>query len=714
MTGINAETFEIYGDNIDLMLEGRLSEIGSAFGIGLDHTLLVIPAWETEGRYWLLNQGRGAGIRYGFGSALSAVGQCMFARVVALPGRNDRLWYAELRAGDNSRVMKLALTADGNLQVYNSVGVAGNIVASTTTPCIIAGTTHKIQYQCTFHATLGAIEIRVDGNVVLNATGLVLAGTTTQVFHGISDASAGPHGDIYMKAVASYTLIGTYNDDWPLITGVATHYPAADTSVAGWTPYPRQKIEAGILYVPGTLSVLDCGAVADYDLGSADYTLETFVRFVEPVPGSESATILGKWSASTAKRSYRLVKYGPTANEGHLRFEITTDGTLGTLVVVHDLVWEPNVGQWYNIALTRESGVDRIFIDGVQQGLTVADANVYFPTTTLAKFVVGGEMSGVGTTVLAASSIDGMNDEIRITPGVARYNANYTPTAVPYPRSSPADPDFADVVLLCGFDEAIEDESSAAQTLVARGTTARLVPNDGSADYLTVNPTAPLDDRYLAASLVPASGILTLTGLPLNTNTVTLGVKTYTFNTVLGGANSVLIGADEQASLANLTNAINQGPGIGVTYGVGTTINVDAEAAAGPTPEQMTATAIVPGTAGNSIVSTETLASGSWGDTTLNDGANIPGPSEFTITPLSPRVTGVRWIEMIDRSFVVGGDGNVQKAFVVDGNAALGTDNALTPDPTYRGDTFEEDPDTAAGLTPSSINNGRFRVNRTS
>src|SRR5690606_2900778 len=116
------------------------------------------------------------------------------------------------------------------------------------------------------------------------------------------------------------------------------------------------------------------------------------------------------------------------------------------------------------------------------------------------------------------------------------------------------------------------------------------------------------------------------------------------------------------------------------------------------TSVQLTATAITPGAAGNSIASTETLASGSWTGATLAGGADIPGPSEFTITPLNPRVTGVRWIEMIDRSFVDGGSGSLQKSFDVNGSADVGTDNALTVDPTYYADTFEEDPATAAGL----------------
>lgn len=710
MSGLRAEAYSIYGTDISLMLQGRLNAVGSDFGVGASDTVLAVPAWELLGKPWLGMLGRGAGVRYNLRASGTDGGMAVWLRLPALPNLNNRMWLADIRAGDNTSLCQIRITTDGNLTVHNS---AGTQVAATSAPCVIPGTLQKFQFQYVLNAGAGTFEMRVGPDVVINATGLTMAGTATQAFHGLSDTSVGPHGEMWINANANWSLSGSYNDDWPAMTGVATHYPAADTATAGFTPYPRQKIEDGIFYVPGSGSLLDCDANTDYDLGSGDYTIETFYRPVEPVAGSGFATLLGKWSASTNRRSYRLVQYGPTANEGHLRLEVTTDGTLATLVTVLDINYPFNIGQWYDIAVQRDTGMTSIYINGVRVAPPVADANVYYAAGANAKFCVGGEMSGVATSVLANSSVNGMFDETRITPGVARYSANYTPTAVPYPRSAPSDPDFASVVLLCGFDTGIVDESSQAQTLTARGTAAQLIPDDGAAAYETINPTSPLDDRYLAADLVSAAGILTLSALPGDTETVTIGASVYTFNTSLGAAGSVLIGADVEESLENLANAVNGGPGEGVTYGTGTVINVSATAEVGPTSVQLTATAITPGAAGNAIASTETLANGTWTGTTLAGGADIPGPSAFTITPLNPTVTGVRWIEMIDRSFLDDGSGSLQKSFDVNGSADAGTDNALTTSPTYRADTFEEDPDTSAGLTPTSINNGLFVLERT-
>jgi len=113
------------------------------------------------------------------------------------------------------------------------------------------------------------------------------------------------------------------------------------------------------------------------------------------------------------------------------------------------------------------------------------------------------------------------------------------------------------------------------------------------------------------ANGVAAQGTLTLGGaLPLDTETVTIGTQTYTFNTVLGGADSVLLGASVNTAIDNLINAIIGGPGVGVVYGVGTAVNTSVSASVGGSPNIAIMTALTPGSAGNSIVTTDTFSDG--------------------------------------------------------------------------------------------------------
>jgi hypothetical protein len=80
------------------------------------------------------------------------------------------------------------------------------------------------------------------------------------------------------------------------------------------------------------------------------------------------------------------------------------------------------------------------------------------------------------------------------------------------------------------------------------------------------------------AILQPYS-ILTITDLPNNGGTVTVGTKTYTWRTTLSSGGSVgyevMIGFDQYSAAQNLAAAIASGPGAGLVYGWGTSPHPD-------------------------------------------------------------------------------------------------------------------------------------------
>lgn len=124
---------------------------------------------------------------------------------------------------------------------------------------------------------------------------------------------------------------------------------------------------------------------------------------------------------------------------------------------------------------------------------------------------------------------------------------------------------------------------------------------------------------------------LTFTGQPSNTETVVIDTTTYTFNTALGGANSVLIGANVAASILNLVNAVlATSSQEGVTHGSGTVVHptVTAEEGIGDT---MLAVAREKGTAGNGISTTDTITAATWSSSTLSGGGDVAvsQPLEF-------------------------------------------------------------------------------------
>ncbi len=123
-----------------------------------------------------------------------------------------------------------------------------------------------------------------------------------------------------------------------------------------------------------------------------------------------------------------------------------------------------------------------------------------------------------------------------------------------------------------------------------------------------------------------ARGTLTFTGQPLNTETVTIGGTVYTYNTTLGGANSVLIGANVEASIQNLIDAIAATSSkLGDTVGAGTVAHTTATAAEA-VGDRLVAVAIAKGTPGNDVATTETVTAASWSTATLVGGSDTNEP----------------------------------------------------------------------------------------
>ncbi len=79
------------------------------------------------------------------------------------------------------------------------------------------------------------------------------------------------------------------------------------------------------------------------------------------------------------------------------------------------------INTWHAIAAARVSGNTRMFIDGAQVGSTYVDSSNWTGTPQLV-------LPCISTTWI------GYIDELRITAGVGRYAANYTPAAAAFPN----------------------------------------------------------------------------------------------------------------------------------------------------------------------------------------------------------------------------------------------------------------------------------------
>jgi hypothetical protein len=148
--------------------------------------------------------------------------------------------------------------------------------------------------------------------------------------------------------------------------------------------------------------------------GAQDFTVECWVYRLNTNTGTiaisqaDLATVAGSaWvlyvSSSTASDVY----------SGSSAFAVTSPN--------------PPINTWAHVALTRSGGTLRSFLNG-----TIVGTNTSLGTSTLNN----GATTYPNTIGGIANDIRGLNgyiDELRITKGVARYTANFTPPTAPFP-----------------------------------------------------------------------------------------------------------------------------------------------------------------------------------------------------------------------------------------------------------------------------------------
>jgi len=142
----------------------------------------------------------------------------------------------------------------------------------------------------------------------------------------------------------------------------------------------------------------------DFDFGTGDMTVELQVRMVDITDVN-----LIRWGSAVTGLIYvnasnKLVFWSQGSNR-----------LVGTTSVV--------ANTWSHVALVRDSGTFEMFLDGVTQG-TVVLAQTY----DQAVFSLGHG---------GPNAMDGWIDEVRVTKGVARYTANFTPPVAPFPVGPP-------------------------------------------------------------------------------------------------------------------------------------------------------------------------------------------------------------------------------------------------------------------------------------
>jgi hypothetical protein len=166
------------------------------------------------------------------------------------------------------------------------------------------------------------------------------------------------------------------------------------------------KYGSGSMYFDGTAAALLPPASKLLAFGTGDFTVEV-------------------WVWPIAWDSNMVVIQGGSNGFGIQKYSSGATGNIGVIInggwVITD-AFLPITGQWSHIAVTRTNGVLRFFVNGSVTGSSPAN------TADIADGIknVGGE---AGQTYFK-----GYMDDIRVTKGVCRYIANFTPPQQALPR----------------------------------------------------------------------------------------------------------------------------------------------------------------------------------------------------------------------------------------------------------------------------------------
>lgn len=142
-------------------------------------------------------------------------------------------------------------------------------------------------------------------------------------------------------------------------------------------------------------------------MGAGDFTYEMFVYLNG---GSSSLRNLGGQENNTA-------------TAGRWFLGINSSGKLSLWVNGNEFIAAGSaltLNQWLHVAVSRSAGTTRLFVDGAVVA-SAADANNY---SAAIDFRIGSSGS---------SSVTGNLDEVRLTKGVGRYTAAFTPPSSAFP-----------------------------------------------------------------------------------------------------------------------------------------------------------------------------------------------------------------------------------------------------------------------------------------
>ena len=185
------------------------------------------------------------------------------------------------------------------------------------------------------------------------------------------------------------------------------------------------------LYIPGRSDYISLDG-RDFKAGQVvqlpnDFTLELECKLTS---STMAYAFVLRLQDDSGNDDNAIIRFGDSGYGYHLQFNINNGGGASAVYSVN-LVQSDFTTDFRHIAWTRESGVNRVFVDGVQYNVaTGANPSTFSSASWTDSTKINFNGSNGIRVGLASYSPLGYIQNIRITNGLARYTAAFTaPTA---------------------------------------------------------------------------------------------------------------------------------------------------------------------------------------------------------------------------------------------------------------------------------------------
>lgn len=410
-----------------------------------------------------------------------------------------------------------------NAKLHLLVGISGNGGAwSLDAPATVDSLTADKWSHVVMQRRSGAFRLYCDGLVVLDSatlTGAPLEGAigqtlrignnsfSDQAFAGYIDELRITRGvarypNPFTPPETSFSNFGSSVTDASYSSvALLLHADGADgsTTITDNSPTPKTNTAKGdaalstrlhkfgsaaLKFNPSGLGLIQVADHADLDL-TADFTIELWYFPTTIVPWGILMNRGG--GIGIAYPAYQLNIDGSDSN-GYLNFSASSSNAgleVGAESGATGRVGQLVAGQWHHIAITRQGNTWRTFLNGVAGWTTTASNVPYDPSPR--GLTIGGRYDGSpwGSTVGAGTTVAGYIDEVRISKGVSRYNAAFTPPVAPGGNSMPV----GTLMLDLRFEGAdgsttVTDSSTYARSISNSGATIRTAQHSEGASSI--------------------------------------------------------------------------------------------------------------------------------------------------------------------------------------------------------------------------------------